>query len=248
MKSAEPVLRLAAHNEPEALQAEFLKKNRLHIPNVLEPESADAIYNCLATQREWNLACTVNDRHMDMNANAVAELPPEQRREFEKLIYQKAHDGFQYYYKTIPIYDMYHKCLVPGHYLHQVFEFINSPDVLDFFRIVAADESIEFTDGMATCFEPGHFLTRHDDNVSGKNRRAAFVLNFTPRWNPDWGGSLQFFDGEGNTEVAFAPAYNALNMFRIPAPHSVAFVTPFATAPRLSIVGFLRSGKDPMQT
>ena len=50
---------------------------------------------------------------------------------------------------------------------------------------------------------------------------------------------------EGNTEIALAPSYNALNIFRIPMRHSVSFVTPFANAQRFSIVGFLRSGVDP---
>jgi len=215
----------------------------LHIPDVLEPDSADAIYNCLVIQQQWNLVCNVNDKHMDMNASEVEKWTQADRSKLEKLIYHETKKGLRYYYKTIPIYDMYHKRIRPGHFLHKVHEFINSPDFLNFIRTVTADDSIEFTDGMATCFEPVHFLTSHDDDVS--TRRAAFVLNPTPEWNPDWGGALQFFDEEGNTEVALVPTYNALNIFRIPMRHSVAFVTPFANAQRFSVVGFLRSGADP---
>ena len=97
----------------------------------------------------------------------------------------------------------------------------------------------------ATRFDPGHFLTCHDDSVEGKNRLFAYVLNLSQVWRPDWGGSLQFFNSEGNVEEAYTPAFNTLNMFRVPADHSVGIVAPFAGASRYSITGWLRSGKDP---
>jgi len=236
-------LRLAPDLDPMALQAEFLKGLRLHVPNVLENDSADAIYMCLNEQQQWNLACNVDDRHIDMDATAVEGWTPEERRKLDTLIYYETGKGIRYTYKTIPIYDMYHNGILPGHFLHRVHEFINSPEFIGFIRTISADDSISFSDGMATCFEQGHFLTTHDDDVA--TRRAAFVLNLTPDWHQDWGGALKFFDEEGNTELALIPTYNALNIFRIPMCHSVEFVTPLAKAARLSIVGFLRSGEDP---
>jgi Rps23 Pro-64 3,4-dihydroxylase Tpa1-like proline 4-hydroxylase len=37
------------------------------------------------------------------------------------------------------------------------------------------------------------------------------------------------------------PAFNALNVFRVPALHSVSTVAPFVSAARLSLTGWLRS-------
>ena len=99
---------------------------------------------------------------------------------------------------------------------------------------------------MATRFQPGHFLTRHNDNVEGKRRRIAYVLNLSRDWNPDWGGALQFFDKHDNVQCAYTPSFNTLNLLRVPSVHSVGIVAPFAASNRLSITGWLRSGRDPM--
>ena len=42
-------------------------------------------------------------------------------------------------------------------------------------------------------------------------------------------------------EEAFTPAFNSLNVFKVPAQHAVSIVAPFAGAPRLSITGWIRS-------
>jgi 2OG-Fe(II) oxygenase superfamily len=85
-----------------------------------------------------------------------------------------------------------------------------------------------------------HFLTAHDDRDESKGRVAAYVLNLTPRWSSDWDGLLQFLDADGHVAEAYTPAFNALNVFRVPQPHSVSFVAPFAGQPRLSITGWFR--------
>jgi Rps23 Pro-64 3,4-dihydroxylase Tpa1-like proline 4-hydroxylase len=72
-------------------------------------------------------------------------------------------------------------------------------------------------------------------------RRAAYVLNLTPEWRPDWGGLLQFYDAMGNVSRAFTPGFNVLNIFRVPQPHSVSWVTPLAAAPRYAVTGWLRA-------
>ena len=55
-------------------------------------------------------------------------------------------------------------------------------------------QNIDYADAQATRYEPGHFLTSHNDSVEGKNRLVAYVFNFTPGWHPDWGGNLMFYD------------------------------------------------------
>ena len=70
--------------------------------------------------------------------------------------------------------------------------------------------------------------------------KAAYVLNFTPRWSPDWGGILNFIDRDGHVAEGYTPAFNALNVFRVPQLHSVSCVSPYAQAGRYSITGWLR--------
>src|SRR5690606_1917921 len=95
-------------------------------------------------------------------------------------------------------------------------------------RALTGLHDIAFADSQATRFSPGHFLTSHDDDVEGKQRRAAYVLSMTPQWRTDWGGILQFIDAEGHVSAGIMPKFNALNVFKVPQTHSVSFVTPSA--------------------
>ena len=89
-------------------------------------------------------------------------------------------------------------------------------------------------------------LTRSHVGALGQNdlhgthdRAAALVLGMTPVWNRNWGGQLAFFDDAGNVEQAFAPAFNSLAIFLVPARHAVLPVAPFAGAPRTSYLSWL---------
>ena len=92
---------------------------------------------------------------------------------------------------------------------------------------------------------PGPFLTVHDEEDRVKQRLYAYVLNMTAEWRPDWGGLLLFLDEDGHVAEGYTPAFNALNIFRVPARHAVSFVTPAAGAPRLSVTGWVRSRVPP---
>lgn len=240
-----PALHLACADRIDALAAKFREHGRLQIRDALEPASADAVHRSLVDQQEWNLVYRHAGRHVDSNASAVAAWPAEQRQKLEQIIHAEARKGFQYYYANIPIYDLYHRQGLPGHFFNRLFEFLNGDEFLGTIRAITGASDIGFADAQATRFEPGHFLTSHDDAVEGKDRRVAYVLNLSPGWRRDWGGALQFFDPEGNVEAAFTPAYNALCLFRIPADHSVGVVAPFAASPRYAITGWLRAGTDP---
>ena len=88
-----------------------------------------------------------------------------------------------------------------------------------------------FSDGHATAYGPGDFLTVHDDDVPGKNRVAAYVYGLTPLWRPEWGGIL-FFHGDDDASVSgLVPRFNTLDLFAVPQRHSVSLVTPSAVDP-----------------
>lgn len=227
---------------------QFKTQGFIHVPGILEAESAEKIHHCLAQQREWNLVFTRDGQAVDIGADSVQAWNAEQLQQFNDIIYAPAEQGFQYLYKTVPIYDIYHQNLLPGHFFNTLFEFLNSEPFLNFGRELTGRPDIGFCDAQATCYQAGHFLTRHDDSTEGKNRVAAFIINLTKDWNPDWGGALQFFDQVGNVEAGLKPTFNALNVLRIPRKHSVAYVAPFATGSRFSITGWFRTGKDPQRS
>lgn len=116
--------------------------------------------------------------------------------------------------------------------------FLNSEPTLDFFREVTSIRSIRRSDVMSTRFSAGDFLLFHNDDV-GSTRVAAFVVNLTRGWKPEWGGLLQFLSPQGRIAETFVPRFNTLHLFRVPQPHGVSYVAPFAQASRYAISGWL---------
>jgi len=241
----DPTLHLALRDRVDSLASVFRDKGRVQIRDALEEAGAQAIHETLVAQKEWNLVYTHAGRHIDSNATAVAGWPETERRKLDAIVHAEAAIGFQYFYANIPIYDLYHRGALPGRVFERLFEFLNGEEFLGAMRAITGANDIAFADAQATRFGPGHFLTSHDDAVLGKDRRVAYVLSLSPGWRRDWGGALQFFDALDNVEEAFTPSFNALNLFRIPAAHSVGVVAPFAQAPRYAITGWLRAGRDP---
>lgn len=221
------------------------KSGRVQVETLLAAESARHLHEILVQETRWNLVSQLNGKHVDLDAAGMETISAAKRSEFLAAVHQQARNGFQYLYENFPLYDVYHRRSLEKHPLFELFEFLNSGTFLDFARTLTGFGDIGFADAQATRFRCGHFLTSHDDAVPGKQRRAAYVLNLTPDWRPDWGGQLLFFDEDGDVTGGFSPGFNVLNVFTVPVSHSVAMVTPFAGAPRYSVTGWLRAGADP---
>ena len=88
---------------------------------------------------------------------------------------------------------------------------------------------------------PGDFLTPHNDEYEGMNRKFAYVLSLTPNWLPRWGGLLHFVDSSGGVEDTVVPRFNALSLFAIGQNHYVSQVATYAPVPRISVTGWLRT-------
>ncbi len=234
-------LSLADRNDIDDLQKYFAQRRRVQIPEFLSSDSAQAIYQALHTQKQWNLVWNDNGKHVDMDYAGVMQLPRAQLTELRRKVLNQAEHDFQYLYSNIPLYDIYRDKLLPGHFFNDIYEFINSAPVLDLAKSITGFEQIRFADAQATRYSAGHFLTEHDDNVEGKGRLAAYVLNLTPEWRPDWGGALMFPESSGGFCEGLYPCFNALNIFAVPQRHLVSMVSSFATKHRYSITGWLRT-------
>lgn len=213
---------------------------RIQITDFLDIRSANKISQTLIDQPEWNLAWNDQGKHTDLSYTGVMGWTSEQRDILSEKIHTQAENEFQYCYSAIPIFDIYQNKLMPGHFFNDIYEFFNSAKLIAFIREITGHESIAFADMQATRFSKGHFLTEHDDDVGGKNRLAAYVLNLTPEWRNDWGGALVFPKDKALDHDIFFPKFNALNIFSVPQKHFVSFVTPFAGANRYSITGWFR--------
>jgi Rps23 Pro-64 3,4-dihydroxylase Tpa1-like proline 4-hydroxylase len=227
--------------DPAQFAPQFIGRGRVHLPEFLVLPAAEQVHRYLAQSAEWSLV-------LHDGAN-VREATPEQRRHADEIweremaafAYARAREGFEFLYEHRRVADDPRERAADPSPVARLVDFLNSPVFLEFARRLTGQPDIVRADAQATRYRPGDFLTQHDDfdKTGRKLRRAAYVFNLTPRWQPDWGGQLQFIGPDGHVTEAWVPRFNALNVFAVPQPHSVSIVSPFAVGARYSVTGWL---------
>lgn len=224
-----------------ALASQFSKHGRLQVRDVLDPASAGAIQRILAERTPWGFACQAGGSAAArlIRAEQLAKLPQSVLRQLAATAAADAEYGFAY--GSYPLVTAYLERWHPGSVQEQLLGELNSQPMLDFMREVTGIADIVKMDGQATLYAPGHFLRPHNDEESERGRRVAYVLNLTiGEWQPQWGGYLNFFDGDWDIEQAFRPRFNCLNLFRVPQWHSVGEVSAGAPLTRYALTGWAR--------
>ena len=224
-----------------ALAPAFAGSGRLHVPGFLSAPGAAALSAALTGETRWRRAVNQGEKSWDVPVDELERLPEADRERLSQLAWSAARQGFQYLFDSYRISDEVEAGRGAADALEGAYHFLNGEPFLDFVRDLTGDPRPRYCDAQATRYLPGHFLTEHDDAVAGKNRLYAYVLNFTPGWRADWGGLLLFIDPDGHVSEAYTPAFNALNLFRVPQKHAVSIVAPFAQSSRLSITGWVRA-------
>jgi len=213
----------------------FRRSGRVHIPAILTDVSAQRLYRCLMEETPWTLIHNKNGLRVDFPYTSI-----EQRTIEARGAWQRAHANFTYVYDNHRLSNAGEPYPDKNHHLAKLVAFLNSPDFIAFIRAVTGQSAIAFADAQATLYRPGDFLTAHDDIAQGKNRLAAYVLSMTPGWRADMGGILEFLGADGHVSGGYVPAFNALNLFRVPQVHCVSQVSLFG-ALRYSVTGWFRS-------
>ncbi len=233
-------LRLNPALDVAALAQQFAEHGRLRVQSILAPDSAALIADCLENATPFDTAT------LDANGAPLVLSGPSIDWSDTRiaLAVARAGDRFSFVYKSFPMLTAYQQSQHPGHLLHAVFEFLNSAPLIDFLRRLTGHADITRLDAQATLYEPGCFLTTHNDLMPAHNRRAAYVIGFTRRWLFDWGGLLLFFDDARHVLDGYMPDFNTLDVFTVPQLHAVTSVTPFAQAGRYAITGWARAAAD----
>lgn len=229
------MFQIGTQADPQALREAFAQQQRLQVADFLTADSAHALHEALSNDIGWKLTANRGEEILDFDLEAVARWAPEQHALLDKAVAMGGRFGFQFRYEVIRLTE------TSTGPLAQFRDFMSSPAVLALLRTITDTDDIAFADAHASRYRPGHFLSTHDDRVDKMGRRAAYVMNLTPQWRPDWGGLLQFFDNRGDVTRAFMPNYNTLNIFSVPQLHNVSWVTPLAAAPRYAVTGWLRA-------
>lgn len=237
--------RLNSALDPDALADAFRKRGRLHIPDFLVSADAEQLLAALEGDDRWKLVMNQGDKRMELDRSVQAGLSPGQLTKVDEAVYAAARHGFQFRYENIRVPEAEAERVAQPSPLNAFARFLSSEGILAFLRTVTGAADVSFADARATSYGPGHFLTAHDDDAADQNRRVAYVFNLTKQWSVDWGGLLTFQDQGSMIAESFIPAFNALNLFTVPQPHSVGFVSPFAARRRYSVTGWLRAGPRP---
>jgi Rps23 Pro-64 3,4-dihydroxylase Tpa1-like proline 4-hydroxylase len=226
----------------EALAAQYAAERFVQIPNFFADETAMAIETVLRQQTPWNLIYADPDSGIEqISRERAQQLGQAEMQRRMSLVMQRATRNYGYCYNGYQMSHARRDGKDPGHPLHAITDFLNSPAYLDLGAKIIGETGIIGVDAQATLFNSGSFLTRHIDEGSQNERRAAYTLSFCRNWQTDWGGQLQFIDQQ-TTDVtsAWVPRWNTLTLFDGRRVHAVSPVSAFAGDGRYSIVGWLR--------
>ena len=235
-----PPFQLNPDLDQSALAAEYAEKRRVRVHNLLARDSVDALYDYLHGHDGWWQLINMPDGIIELDRKRRAGMSAEELAALDKDVHEQARFGFQYRYEGLRVPDD-EESLAEDDPLTAFAHLMCSEEMIDFLRSVTGSPEVAFTDGQATAYGPGDFLTGHDDDVPGKDRIAAYVFGLTPRWRPEWGGLLLFHGGNEEQVAGNVPRYNVLDLFAVPQRHSVSIVTPAAPTRRFAVTGWLRS-------
>lgn len=235
-------LALSPDLDVAALNSDFAVHRRLHIPNVLDPGSAEVLTTAMEAFDDWRVSVAAGGETFELPLKNRRAAEPGRQGWIDAAQIDGSSPRMQYVFDTRRLGLEAQSGVAPDA-VSAVLPFLNGPDFLAFVRGVTGDPRIDFADAQATRYRPGHVLTGHDDAAEGKNRLYAYVLNLTRDWRADWGGVLVFEGSGGHIAEGFAPAFNALNIFAVPMRHAVTQVAGFSPRDRLSITGWLRSNQ-----
>lgn len=218
---------------------------RVRVTDVLDPEVAQRLHTILAERVEYRLAYVAGEQNLSITMEQLGALSPEQRRDLFGGLYAEASRGVGFLYGRFHLSEIKNGAHEELEFLDEFYRFLNSDEMFAFIQGVTAIGDIRSADAQATAYRAGHFLTRHRDDLSGQQRRAAYVFGFSQAWHPDWGGLLQFFEEDGTPRDAWMPQFNTLSLFGVGHIHSVTHIAPYAAAPRLSVTGWFRADELP---
>lgn len=239
----EPItLRLNPALDVEAHAAAYARDGHVQIPDVFEEEVALYLTDLLERTIDWDLVyLDAQMRGISLTRAQQAAMGQQELQRVMGELRQRAGRALGLLYLGYNMVPAYLSGRDPGHPIHRVTEFVNSPEFRDFGARVTGQPGVKKADAQATLYRPGDFIGLHDDTgwESG-NRLSAYTLGFTRDWRSDWGGQLLLHDERGDVERGLLPRWNALTFFRVPRLHSVAPVAAYAQWARISIVGWLR--------
>ncbi|MEP7300635.1 MAG: 2OG-Fe(II) oxygenase family protein [Caldimonas sp.] len=220
-------------------KADYAANGRVLIRDFLSDEDADGLGAIVKAPLPWNLRYRAEGSTRALPESQLVAFDDAQRSTFWMRVLTEARTEFQFAYFDCSLAPGSLAGFEPSHGIHQVARTIFSPAFLEPLKAVVGDPEVRGLTASFTRYDSGHFLLPHDDTDSTDDRRAAYVLNLSEDWWPDWGGLLQFIDNGRNVAETFLPHNGSLALFKVPQAHAVSYVAPHAQRSRYAITGWL---------
>ena len=211
-----------------ALAREYAEAGRVRVHDLLALDAVAELYEFLDGHDGWWQLINTPNGVIELDREKRAAMSAEELAELDRETHDGARFGFQYRYEGLRVPADEEEGREEENPLAAFARLMSSDPMLDFLRAVTGSAEVAFTDGQATAYGPGDFLTGHDDDVPGKDRIAAYVFGMTPRWRPEWGGLLLFHGEKEATVAGNVPRFNTLDLSAVPQPHSVSLDPPAA--------------------
>ncbi|KLI65168.1 proline hydroxylase [Aurantiacibacter marinus] len=228
-----------------ALAGEYARTGRVTIAPFVQPDQAQALYQLLRERTDWQQVINSGaDKIFEFDRTAQAGLDAPQKEALDQAVYAGARHDFQFRYETLRVPDDDTVRAASDDLVFAFARFLSHGPARELLRFITGDAAIAFADAQATAYAPGDFLTRHDDDVAGKHRSAAYVMSLNPQWRIEWGGLFLMHDADGHGADAIVPGFNRLNLFAVPQMHSVSEVTRATPYRRYSVTGWLRRSEQ----
>lgn len=239
--SAAVTLRLNPKLDLGPYRERFRARGLVQIPDILEPDTAEAFGELLRRNVDWRLVLTTpDDKPVHFSRAQLQAMGAARVQAMVEEALSRARRNRGYIYNTYPMIEAYLNGWDPGHPIHLMTELVNSPEFLGLGRDVCGIPGITKADAHATFYAPGHYLTRHLDLGDDLERRVAYVMGFTRDWQPDWGGLLLFLNEWQDVTEGYLPRFNNLTMFDVKYLHTVTQVSTFAGGGRYAVTGWFR--------
>jgi len=223
----------------DLLRLTYQQDHRVRINDFLAPSKAIEIEKCLREVLDFDLIFFNQGQNYVMSESDMSSLGSNGRQRLQQELAQLASEGIGFLYSGYRMGG--DKLGAAPPILAELFDFVNSDQVLDLMHSITGIEGIRCASGQYTRYTAGQYLTRHSDDVQQEGRLIAYILNFTQKWHPDWGGLLQFYEKSGVPRDAWEPRFNSVSLFDVQHIHSVTYVTPHALSPRYALTGWFQS-------
>lgn len=221
-----------------ALAKEYKKTGRVRVIDALERKSADNLSSTIEQMAIWSKVYLVGDDEQRVTSTQEQSKTNRRLREAVERIYLQARDQYQY---------LRYECLtstIPNakdpKALKDADKFFKSDEFRDFLRAIAGVKDGELENVQARWLNREQFMS--DSGLAKKlaDCKLWFSMDVTRKWRPQWGGNLEFLDGDGAIEEIWSPLFNSLNIYTGGTRHSISYVTPYHDAFCLSICGRLK--------